>query len=385
MSPPEVDPAAVTRWNWRTGPFNRWAFSHVDEVVPVARIPAAPAPSPSPSPSPPGERTSLDGFALRAPGGETLDLDAFLHATCTDALVVLKAGRRVFEWGAPAQPHLLNSVSKAVTGLVAGVLAEAGELDLDAPVAAHVPEVVGTAYAGATLRRLLDMRVGVAADPAQTLAYEAAFSVRPSEAGGPLRTLRELIVQTLPDPGHVGTFRYVSANTDLAGWAIERAVGRPFAQVASERLWRPIGAPTDAAITVDAEGSPFCAGGVVATARDLARLGQVLLEDGAGAIAAAVAADLRGGGDPQAWRGGDWGSFFPFLGEGASYRSGWYWAPASGAAGVLFAMGTYGQNLFIDAAERLVVAKLSSLPVPIDPRAVWLAHAAVPEIARLVG
>ena len=80
---------------------------------------------------------------------------------------------------------------------------------------------------------------------------------------------------------HGGPFNYVSPNTDLLGWAIERAMGRRYADLMSELIWKPMGARRSAYITVDRLGAPRCAGGVCATVRDLARVGQLIVEDGA--------------------------------------------------------------------------------------------------------
>ena len=57
-------------------------------------------------------------------------------------------------------PHILMSVSKSVLGLIVGILVGGGKLDLKTPVTSWIPEVEKTAYAGATLRDLIDMRVG---------------------------------------------------------------------------------------------------------------------------------------------------------------------------------------------------------------------------------
>lgn len=77
-----------------------------------------------------------------------------------------------------------------------------------------------------------------------------------------------------------GPFRYVSANTDLLGWAVERATGRAFPDLLGELVWVPLGAEHDAALTLDWHGAPRCAGGLCASARDLARLGQLLVDGG---------------------------------------------------------------------------------------------------------
>ena len=50
------------------------------------------------------------------------------------------------------------SVSKSLLGLVAGAM----KLEVERQVTSLVPELKGTAYEGATIRHLLDMRAGVA-------------------------------------------------------------------------------------------------------------------------------------------------------------------------------------------------------------------------------
>ena len=79
---------------------------------------------------------------------------------------------------------------------------------------------------------------------------------------------------------HGGDFTYRSADTDMLGWVLERASGTRMADLVSSLLWVPIGAEHDADITCDPVGSAIHDGGMSATARDLARFGQLLLDDG---------------------------------------------------------------------------------------------------------
>jgi len=65
------------------------------------------------------------------------------------------------------------------------------------------------------------------------------------------------------------------------------------------------------------------------------------------------------------------------------YRSGWY--VIDDTPQILFAMGIHGQNLLVDRAKRMVIAKVSSQNQPIDPQAIWLTHKAVSEFARCFG
>ena len=72
----------------------------------------------------------------------------------------------------------------------------------------------------------------------------------------------------------------MSTNTDLLGWILERASGIRFADLLSDLLWRPMGAQCAAYITVDRLGAPRCAGGICTTSMDLARVGQLIVQNG---------------------------------------------------------------------------------------------------------
>ncbi len=367
--------------NWRTPPFNRWAFRTVEAVIPTVPVPKQPSASESFTVVP----VALDDLRL----GDVAWPD-YLAMTETDALVVLQGDRLVYEYYAPgmgsATRHILMSASKSVVGLVAGILEGAGRLDLETPVSDLVPEIAGTAYRGATIRQLLDMRTGVALSenrmpgtPA-SLAYRAAAGWDPAPQGQAPSDLHSFFANLdVASELHGGPFSYVSANTDLLGWVLERASGLDFATLLSQTLWQPLGAEADAAVTIDRQGAPRVTGGICATARDFARLGHPVAQGGAGIVPAAWIDDMARNGDREAWRKGE----FAYFGiDGMSYRSGWY-VPAEGT---VFAMGIHDQYLFVDRVNRIVLAKLSSGRVPIDPRAVGLVFAAMQAVkGRLLG
>lgn len=373
--------------NWRRAPHSRWAFANVRRIMPVADIAAAPE---APWPLTPAPR-SLDGFRLARPDRTTLDLDGFLKATATDALVILVGGEIVFEtYGpetGPHTPHILKSASKSVTGLLAGALAGRGLLDVEAPVSRYVPEIAAGPWAGARVRDLLDMRTGVVLGEAEA-AYAAATGWEPLPEGAPPPSLHGFFAGLSGPPAipHGGPFAYVSANTDLLAWVMERATGRRFADLLGEFVWRPMGAEDEAYVTVDAEGAARATGGVCASPRDFARLGRLVAEggrrDGAEVVPAGWIADIQAGGDREAWRTGAWGAAFAPISPDMSYRSGWYLRHET--PGWLFAMGVHGQNLFVDPARRLVIAKLSSQAEFFDYGAAVLTHAAIGELRRVV-
>src|SRR3990170_4834427 len=140
----------VTLANWRTAPFNRWAFHHVRELVPSADIPNDPA--------------TVRRLAIEPADLSALSIDAFLRETDTDGVAIVHRGRLVFERYANGMtdetPHILMSVSKSMLGLLINELG----LDTARAVLDFVPELGNTAYSGATIRHLLDMRAGIAWD-----------------------------------------------------------------------------------------------------------------------------------------------------------------------------------------------------------------------------
>jgi CubicO group peptidase (beta-lactamase class C family) len=387
--PPAPD-AQVTLANWRDAPFSAWAFHHVRELIPTAEIANEPGFVRALPPRP----EALDALAITTRDGASMTLAAYLARTQTDAMVVLHRGRLVYERYANGMdahtPHILMSVSKSMLGLLAGILSARGILDLARPVADLVPEMGATAYRGASLRDLLDMRAGIAFDEdylavsGPIIAYRKSTGwnpLAPGEAPSDLRAFYQHL--TTGSGAHGGAFNYVSPNTDLLGWAIERASGRRYADLMSELLWRPMGAERSAYITVDRLGAPRCAGGMCTTARDLARIGQLIVEggrrDGATILPADWLADIVQGGDPSAWKAGDFAALF--AGAAMHYRSKWYVDRA--APPLLFALGIHGQNLFIDRARAIVIAKFSSQASPLDPELIALTHQAVGAIRRL--
>jgi hypothetical protein len=369
--------------NWRTPPFSRWAFRNVRAVLPVADVAVAAGTAPAL----PSRPRSLDGFSLPKGDGSSMDFAGFLDATVTDGIIVLHDGAVVVEAYAdgmtPQTPHILMSATKSIIGLLAGILAHSGALDVDAPVTRYLPELAQTRFSGATLRHLLDMRGGVILDESEQHGYADAGGWDPVAADGPAPGLHGFIAGlTSGQAVHGGPFRYISVNTDLLGWIIERATGKSVAELASTLLWQPLGAEHPAAITLDRHGAPRCTGGFCATLRDFARVGQLVLDGGAGIVPAAWIDDIIGNGDPAAWRDGEWGQAFTPLGRDMRYRSGWYVVDEEPQH--LFAMGIHGQNLFVDRANRLVIAKVSTHAIRIDFPAIVLTHRAVPEIRRCV-
>jgi CubicO group peptidase (beta-lactamase class C family) len=273
----------------------------------------------------------------------------------------------VFEWLRPGvqddEPHIVMSISKSITALLAGALEGAGLLDPAAPVTRYIPEADGSAFGDAQVRHLLDMTTATAFvedySPGDDVReYRRSTGWYPAENGSPGLHAYLLTIRKAAEHGQ--KFHYVSPNTDMLGWVCERASGLTYADALSAYVWAPLGAESDADVTVDRLGAMRAAGGVSVVPRDLARIGQLIVEDGLGIVPAAYVRDLREGGDQAAWANGEWAEFLP----GGGYRNCFYQPRTE--PGVAVGIGIFGQHLYADPVRNVVVAKQSSWPRPDD-------------------
>ncbi len=381
-SPPAPD-RLVTLSNWQDPPWNRWSFQHVGQLIPSARI----SRGDGPALELPAEPRQVDDLPFRTVGGASSTLGAHLDASYTDGFLALHQGRIVFEEYRNGMTrdtrHLLQSVSKSLTGALAGALVGSGALDPGGLVTDYVPLLRGTSFEGATVRHLLDMTAGTRFsedydDPGSDVRrYEIAAGWQPAagdEAGVDLAAY----IGGLPNrSAHGEAFAYRSILTDVLAMVLEGASGQRFADAMSGLLWSRIGADHDAEITVDRHGNAMSDGGISVTLRDLARFGQLYLRegsrDGLQVLPAAWVADTRLA--DEACR-----RIFLAAQEDAHaagspaqqacaplghYRNQWW--VLDPASGVMMGSGIYGQYVYVDAARDVVLAKLSSLPRALDP------------------
>jgi CubicO group peptidase (beta-lactamase class C family) len=368
---PAAPDRLVTLSNWRQAPFNAWGFRNVRRLLPTANIAAS------------GRAADLE-MSLEEIGhigftghdGHPAIVSQVLGATDTDAFVVLRRGRIAAEcYGngmSGTTPHIVFSVSKSICGALGGILAGRGLLGPDDRVIDYVPELSSSVYAGCTIRHLLDMAVGIAfnedyEDPkGDVVRYRHAAGWDPLPAGEAPIDLRSFLALQKPDgQKHGELFHYVSTNTDVLGWVYERACDQPYADIASEYLWAPLGAERDAYITVDARDAMRAAGGICVAPRDLARFGEMIrrrgVANGHQVVPGAWIDDINERGDPEAWARSEMAEIFPQ----ASYRSQWYRIDRD--RGVLIAFGIHGQFIYIHPEAELVIIRMASEATPLDP------------------
>ena len=303
-------PPGVTLANWDLGGEpSAWAYLNAGELLPSVQIPVARPPARLET----AERAAIGRFAVE-PG---VTLDDYVAQGPVSGIVVVLGGRIVYQRYprmAPGQRHFMMSVTKAFTSALAGILEQRGVLDLSEPVDAVVTELAGTGWAGVPARDVLGMASGIGCPDDNTpgagtdpdhpfYRFEATLGWRPAYGG--LMPSPYEFVAALPagrPPGQ--RYEYVSANTFVLSWLIERATGLPFAEVLRREIWSQAGFEAPAQLSGSAAGAPGSHGGLSITLRDLARFGLLFtpcqrLVSGADIITARHLRLIQAGG-PQA-------------------------------------------------------------------------------------
>jgi CubicO group peptidase (beta-lactamase class C family) len=370
--PPPHD-KQVTLENWRKTPFSEWSFCNVRELLPTANITRSDAPVALPL-----DLRHLEGVTFEGLGGKKTAFVDGLRTINTDGFLALHRGRIVAEWYdhglTPSAQHLIFSVSKSVCGTVGGILAGLGKLDPDAPILTYIPEMKGSVYADCRVRHLLDMSVGIQfeedylATDGDVIRYRRStgWDIDATTSGLPSPHQREFLQTLKPDATpHGETFHYVSTNTDVLGWVYERACGISYAKILGQYLWAPLGAESDAYITVDSRGAARAAGGMCASVRDLARFGELMRNHGISSagrqvVPSAWIEDIRKNGNADAWSRGKFAVLFP----SGNYRSKWYTPDCAREA--FCAIGIHGQWIYIDPQDEIVLVRVSSQPGPFE-------------------
>ena len=360
--------------NYFSFPKLRWSACHLREFLPTKQISRGVG-----APIPLKylrkrtlERVSdeIDALTFMPMGAsEEMSWKESLFANYTDGILVLHRGRVVYEryFGCLEEDgkHAAMSMTKSVTGLLAEIMIAEGDLDETVRVDKIVPETAGSAFASATVREVMDMTTGVRysedyANPeADIWLYSRAASPlpKPENYSGP-DGYWEYLQQVEPEGEHGEAFHYKTINSDMLGWIISRVSGKSVTELASDRLWRRMGAEQDAYQTVDGLGVPFAGGGLTAGLRDLGRLGLLMLNEGVingkRLFSAEVVTRIRAGGDKNKF-----GNGFPTL-AGASYRSQWWVLHNKHEA--FAARGVHGQTIYVDPTADMVLVRFASYP-----------------------
>jgi len=297
----------------------------------------------------------------------------------TTAMVVLNHGQLVWQHYPTGdirqRPQRCFSVTKSVASALIGLAVADGSIDsIDAPIGRWLPDLRDARMRELTIAHLLEMRAGIR-------FREGMLPWRDEPQTYYATDLRQrLLARTITDP--IGAFfHYNDWHPLLLSLILERATNESVTVWLQQRLWDELGAEHPASLMVDRadrDGLEHLESGLTATAVDLAKFGQLYLQDGVwqgrrllppGWVESTTSP--HGARSDAAWfdyyRERPWGRF---LSTGRYYYRRMWWGHRLASGGHdFFAMGVLGQHVYVSPDTGSVIVRLSSR----FPRGMWWA------------
>jgi len=286
----------------------------------------------------------------------TRTIESYMDTFCVTGLLVLHRGRIVLEnyrQGVRPDDHLLSaSMSKSILALLVGVAVSEGRLRLDEKVVDMLPGFEASVFGQATVEDLLRMTSGVALKT----SYEKG-GISDNQATNPIISPdqdvgRYLRARKEADPaGKV--FHYNGAVTAMLGAVLRARTGQTNTDYLSEKLWRPLGAQAPAYWITNKRGEEGVQGQFLATLRDYARLGLLVMNLGKIGDTRVV---------PEKWVTEMVALRMDKPQPRGPQKYGLHiWIPQA-ARGRSMLLGTNGQAIFIDPVAQVVIVHTANAP-----------------------
>ncbi len=309
----------------------------------------------------PAAKTQLQNVQIDI-GGKQYDLFDYLALNRVAGLLILKNGEVVLEdYELGIGPETLwpsYSMAKSASSTLVGAALQDGLIEnLDEPVTKYVPSLKGGAYEGVSVRNVIQMASGVKWNETYTdpkSDRRKLLEIQLQQQPGTILPF----MSALPRAGTPGTiWNYNTGETFVVGAVLEGAAHKPLAEYLSEKIWAPWGMESEAKWQLESpNGMGWAGGGLAATLRDFARIGLLVQADGVIDGKRLV---------PPGWFD-EAGSGKEIGGKQVEYGYLWWTFPKNDAVhgGAFQAEGIFGQHMYINRKERVVIVVLSARPKP---------------------
>lgn len=332
-------------------------FRHIDRLFPSRTVPHGASIYPLPL----SDKPLMNVHFVSK--GRKYDIFDYLSLNRVSGLLILKDGKIAFEdyeLGNTAKSRWVSwSMVKSISSTLVGAAIKDGSIaSLDDPITKYLPQLSGGAYDGVAIRNVLQMASGAKWDETYTDPQSDRRHMLNLQIEQKPGTILKFMA-ALPRAAAPGTrWNYSTGETHVVGALIGAAVKRPVAQYLSEKIWSRFGMETDATWWLESPGGLEVGGsGFSATLRDYGRFGLFVLNGGK-----AEGEDVV----PAGWFA-EAGSSKQVGGKPLDYGYMWwtYGATANPAnRGAFQAEGIFGQFLYVNPRERVVVVVWSARPKP---------------------
>ena len=326
-------------------------FRNIDRLFPTRRVSRGPRPYPLPA-----SKDGLENFHFVS-RDKQYDLYDFLSLNRVSGILVVKDGQIRFEkylLGNSQQTRWMSmSVVKSITATLVGMAIKDGYIGgLDDLITDYLPRLNDSAYTGVSVRNLLQMASGVAWQEAYTDPSSDRRAMLEAQIAQQPGAILDLMAGLGKAAKAGARWNYSTGETQVVGALVAAATGKHLADYLAEKIWIPFGMESNANWWLESkDGLEIGGSGLSATLRDFARFGLFMLKGGV--------ID----GKPTLPDGWIAEATTPKVIAGVPVEYGYMWWPLD--RGAYAAIGIFGQFIYINPSENLVVAVWSAQPKPV--------------------
>lgn len=282
--------------------------------------------------------------------------ERFIENSKTTAMIVIKEDvikyETYFMGGDENTLFSSNSMGKSFVSALMGIAVTEGSVSsVDDTLGTYIPEFVGTELENIPIRACLQMASGIDFNEDTDMNQ---FSMRTLMGKPAMKVIAKYGVQEPPYTYR----RYQSINTEILGKVITNATGCSLAEYMEEKLWKKLDAAQDAYWTLS-NGTELAMGGLSVSLRDYARFARLYLNEGNYNGMQIL---------PKEWVRDSFDISASFAKPGANHDAynaigyGYQWWIPEGNEGEFMAIGVYGQWIYVNPANRVIIVKTSADP-----------------------
>ena len=288
--------------------------------------------------------------------GRDKSLEDYLVRTNTTSLLVLHNGEIVHEQyrlgTTQSDTRISWSMAKSYLSALFGIAVENGLIDLNKTVTDYVPELVDSAYNNVPIVDVLNMASGVAFNE-DYLDFNSDINKMGRALG--LGSSMDKFAGTLKTQQRKpGTHRhYVSIDTHVLGMILRSATGKSIEELIETQLWAKLKPEGKSYYLTDGYGKAFVLGGLNITTRDYARFGEMFRNKGVFNGEQVV---------PANWVALSTANNAPSPPNTKidTFGYGYQWWVPQNADEEFFAGGIYGQFIYVNPKQKVVIVKTSA-------------------------
>ncbi len=288
--------------------------------------------------------------------GRTYPLARHLQDFKTTSLLVMHNNLIVHEsyhLGTEANDMRISwSIAKSFLSAMIGIgVAEGKIISIEDAVTHYVPALKDSAYNGIKIRDVLNMSSGVKFNE----DYLNYFS--------DIKRMGRVLALGKSMDGFAASFKkydreagvarqYISIDTHVLAMVLRAATGKSLREYFSEKIWSKIGSGNDLYYLTDGYGVDFALGGLNMRSRDFLRFGQLYLNDGNWCGKQIV---------PKSWIEQSTCPSAPApADEDDPMQYGFQWWIPPQADKEYYAVGVYGQYIYINPKAKIVIVKTAA-------------------------